>query len=139
MGMSNVIGGNIWPGFGGASRVMPKLAPHLKAYLPDIVGCHPGTINVFIIHGVISIRVPDIATPPIEWKPNHHERFALTRINFEFPLDAPSTKAWILTPERTPHKFNASMIEVVTIKLEGIAPGLPCRIHTDRDIYWSQT
>jgi hypothetical protein len=131
-----VIEGEIRQGFGAASRVVPRLAPHLKPYFSAIDDLHPATINVFLLYKALTIRVPDIVTPPLEWKQGQPERFALTKIRFEFPRDSSPLEAWILTPDRSPHRFNASTVEILTTKLLGVEPGEKCRVHTNRDVYW---
>jgi len=45
-----VIEGEIRQGFGAASRVVPRLAPHLKPYFSAIDDLHPATINVFLLY-----------------------------------------------------------------------------------------
>jgi hypothetical protein len=105
--------------------------PRLRDFLPAIDECRTGTINVQLDHA-LDIRIPDIVTPPIAWQSdsNADERFALTKIEFEF-LQL-RYKAWIISAEFSCHRFNYHLVEVITRPIEGISPGCECVLHLDR-------
>jgi hypothetical protein len=131
-----VLEGVIWPGATAASITVSKQLPLLMPYIPDAAQLHPATINVLFPTGAaIRITVPDIVTPPLPWRgPNlASERFAFTRIGFEFPVGGSPIDAWIYTPEQSHHRFDMGLIEILAPKIEGIAYRHTCKLHIDRE------
>ncbi len=131
-----VVEGVIWPGATAASLTVSKQLPFLVPYVPDVARLHPATINVlFPIGAAIRIAVPDIVTPPLPWRGSNQpsERFAFTRIGFEFPVGGTRVDAWIYTAEQSHHRFDMGLIEILAPKIEGIAYRQACKLHIDRE------
>jgi hypothetical protein len=131
-----VVEGIIWPGATAASITISKQLPFLVSYVPDAERLHPATINVlFPIGAAIRITVPDIVTPALPWRgPNlPSERFALTRIGFEFPVGGAPVDAWIYTAEQSHHRYDMGLIEILAEKIEGVAYRQACKLHIDRE------
>jgi hypothetical protein len=131
-----IVEGVIWPGATATSITISKQLPLLAPYVPDAAGLHPGTINVLFPEGAgIRITVPDIVTPPLAWRGPGlaSERFALTRVGFEFPPGNPAVDAWIYTAEQSHHRFDMGIVEVLARKIEGIVYRQPCKLHLDRE------
>ncbi len=129
-----VIEGLIWPGATAASLPLSKQLPFFEPYLSDADRLYPATINV-LLDAAIRITVPDVVTPPLSWRgPNlPDERFAFTRVGFEYPIGSARQDAWIYTAERSPHRFNMIFVEILAPKIEGISYRQPCKLHIDRE------
>jgi hypothetical protein len=125
--------GLIWPGATAASLTVSKQLPLLEPYLPDASRLHAATINV-LLHAAIRITVPDLVTPPIPWlgPDREPERFAFTRLGFEYPIAGPRQDAWLYTAERSPHRFNMALVEILAPWTDGISYRQPCKLHIDR-------
>src|SRR5262245_32833264 len=97
----------VMKGLGAASHTVRKQAPLLKPYFPEIDNCKHATIN-FSLPFPVQVRLPDRVTPPLLWDDDDPagERFGLTKIGLT-PPDGSRHDAWIYTPERSPHRFNA--------------------------------
>lgn len=120
-------------GYNAATYAIPRQAPHLLPFFPQIEMCRHSTINLRL-SAPLHVRLPDIVTPPIDWEPPEpNERFGFTRIGLAL-ADDPIREAWIYTAEKSSHRFNALMIEVLAEPLNGIAPGVRCKVHIDRCI-----
>ncbi len=131
-----VVEGVIWPGATAASLTVSKQLPFFIPYVPDAARLHPATINVLFPTGAaIRITVPDIVTPALPWRgPNlMSERFAFTRIGFEFPVGGTPLDAWIYTAEQSHHRFDMGLIEILAQKIEGVAYRQACKLHIDRE------
>jgi hypothetical protein len=114
--------------FGGASKAISLQKPLLRKYFSEIDKCHDGTINV-LLGNALQVSLPDIVTPPIAWDPaNPHadERFGITEIELEI-WDTPN-RAWLYTAERSSHRFNNMIAEVIAEPINGIVAGLDCAI-----------
>jgi hypothetical protein len=106
----------------------PLLLPHF----PEIASCHNGTINL-LLDCPLEIRLPDIVTPPIRWRPNEpefEEGFGLKRI--AFLLDDARYVAWIYIAEHSPHLFKTGVVELVAEHIPGVSYGRRCSIILDR-------
>jgi hypothetical protein len=127
-----VIEGLIWPGATAASLTVSKQLALLEPYLPQVSRFHPATINV-LLTTALRITVPDIVTPPLHWLgPNREsERFALTRVGFEYPINSPQHEAWIYTTERSPNRFNMLLVELLAPWIDGLNYRQPCKLHID--------
>jgi hypothetical protein len=128
-----VIEGLIWPGATAASLTVSKQLALLESYVPEASLLHPATINV-LLSTALRVTVPDIVTPPLSWLgPNREsERFALTRIGFEYPIEGAQHQAWIYTTERSPNRLNMLLVEILAPWIEGINYRQPCKLHIDR-------
>ena len=134
--MAIVIPANVAPGLGAASTTIALQKPHVARYFPEIESCHSGTINLHLA-APLEIQLPDIVTPPIEWHPDHPghtERFGITKIALELPLESPLQEAWIYTPEQSPHRFNAHIAEILARTLPGLTNDAPCKVHITRPL-----
>jgi hypothetical protein len=106
--------------------------PLIRPYFPEITKCHDGTINL-LLDDPLQVRLPDIVTPPLDWNSVEFpdgERFGFTEVEFE--VSGVSHRAWLYSPEHSPHRFNGRIAEVLTEKLDGIALGVRCAIHVKR-------
>src|SRR6266702_629996 len=106
--------------------------PFIRPYFPEIMGCHDGTINL-LLDSPLQVRLPDVVTPPLDWNSVEFpdgEKFGFTEVEFE--LSGVSHRAWLYTPEYSPHRFNSRIAEVMTEKLDGIALGVRCAVHLKR-------
>lgn len=106
--------------------------PLIRPYFPEIMACHDGTINL-LLDDPLQVRLPDIVTPPLDWNSVEFpdgERFGFTEVEFE--VSGVSHRAWLYSPEHSPHRFNSRIAEVLTEKLDGIALGVRCAIHVKR-------
>jgi hypothetical protein len=88
--------------------------------LPDATQLHPSTINV-LLDAAMRVTVPDVVTPPIAWLgPNREtERFAFTRVAFEYPIGGTRRDAWIYTAERSPHRLNMALVQILAPWIDG--------------------
>ena len=120
-------------GLGAASQTVPKQAPLLEPYFPEVSECKHATIN-FSLRYPVQVRLPDIVTPPLEWGGSPPgERFGLSKIGLALP-DGSRHKARIYTPEWSPHRFNDLTIEVLARPIPRIALGDVCVISIERAI-----
>ena len=116
----------------GAPGTVLLQKPFIRPYFPEIMECHDGTINL-LLDSPLQVRLPDIVTPPLDWNSVEFpdgERFGFTEVEFE--LGGVSHRAWLYTPEYSPHRFNSRIAEVMTGKLDGITPGARCALHLRR-------
>jgi hypothetical protein len=60
------------------------------------------------------------------------EKFGFLRIEIEFPIGGNRRPALIYVPHNSPHFPDASLVEVLTSKIEGINYGVRCLIHIAR-------
>jgi hypothetical protein len=120
-------------GHGGASKAIRQQVPLLKQFFPQIVDCHPGTINLQLA-APLQVRLPDIVTPVITWgdPPGLDERFGITRIEVLLSGEENRHEAWIYTAERSPHRFNSYVAEIVARPLKDIVPHRRCKIFIGR-------
>jgi hypothetical protein len=123
--------GRIIRGLGAATDTIRLQKPFLRSCFPEIDNCRMGTINILLEHA-LDVRIPDIVTPPIVWQPGSDvgERFGFTRIKLEVLKQ--HHEAWIYGAEFSTHRFNYMAAEVLAPSIDGIAPGLLCRLHLDR-------
>jgi hypothetical protein len=126
------IDGIVVDGLKKASSFIPLQKPLLVQHFSGIQRCHDGTINLQL-SSPLQVRLPDIVTPPLAWHPNHpnhNERFGITEIELE--VNAKRYKAWLYTPEHSPHRFDDLIAEVITETIGGIVTGLKCAIYIRR-------
>ncbi len=123
--------GHIVAGLGAAARLIQLQKPLLRGFLPDIEDCKIGTINVQLDHA-LDIRIPDIVTPPLQWEPHSAlgERFGFTSVKLE--LFEQLHDAWIYGAEFSSHRFNYTVVELLSRPIPGVATGLPCTLHLER-------
>lgn len=123
------ISATVKKGLQGASKAIEAQKPHVRRYFPQIDECRSGTINL-ALNAPLEIRFPDIVTPPITWCAGGDERFGITAIELE--LSEVRHEAWIYTAERSLHRFNPFMVEVVAKEIPGIEEDCQCLIHIQR-------
>jgi len=107
---------------------------HLTKHLPEISDAHIGTINVQSRAALLLIN-PDVTVPAIAWHPDHPnlaESFSFIRIGFECPMGQPPKKGWIYMSHQSPRRYDLTLVEVITSKITGVAPDVPCCLHFER-------
>jgi hypothetical protein len=109
-------------GTGAAGRNLTRQWDGLIEYVPELGGCHQGTINVDLSVPVLILN-PHKAVPPFEWQPGQVEGFGFLEIQFEWPMGADATRAWVYLAEHSMHRYNMKFLEVITAYI----PALPRR------------
>ena len=120
-------------GHGGASQSIRQQVSLLKPFFPQIVDCHFGTLNLQLA-SPLQVCLPDIVTPVITWgdPPGLDERCGITRIELLLSGEESRHEAWIHTAEKSPHRFNSYVAEIVARPLKGIIPHRRCKIFIER-------
>ena len=63
------------------------------------------------------------------------ENVSIIEIEFEYPVNGPTQKAWIYYPHNSPHRRNPFIQEIVTSKIANLQPLVDCRLHILRGAY----
>ena len=106
--------------------------PLLKKYLPEIVTCHNGTINL-LLDSPFEVRIPEIVTPPLRWRPStpkFDERFGLSEVAFF--LSGKTYRAWLYMTEKSPHLLKTGVVELLAEYIPDVSYGQRCSIIIER-------
>lgn len=123
--------GHIGLGLGAARGNLAAQLPKIALEYPAVKDCYFGSINVKLVQPLY-ISKTDHTTKPIEWMPGVREKFSLTEIEFEYPLDGPRYKVWLYSPQHSPHRLNSHRAEIIAPVIPDIDIGKPCRLHISR-------
>lgn len=126
-----IFDGRISLGLGAARGNLAAQLPKIALEYPAIKDCYFGSINIKLDQP-LHIAKADHTTQPIEWMPGVLEKFSLTEVEFEYPIDGPRHTVWVYSAELSPHRFNKSRIEIIAPIIPGIAVGKLCRLYIPR-------
>jgi hypothetical protein len=136
--MTTIIEALIVPGAGVATKNLRHQLPALIKQFPEIANIHPGSINVLLGKPphiqTLDIQTWDCITAPIQWwdaGPDRYqtEVFGFLRIEFEYPLNGPLTRAWIIDCYNSEAHGQPQFFEIIATLIKGVSHLQPCRIH----------
>ena len=113
------------PGGGGASQNLPRQLPLIAKYVPEVLKCRHGTINLRLPFSLF-VLLPDVRTPRINWEhPSHPngEVFDLLEIMIEAPKGTKPERGWIYVAHDSPHRATPDIHEI-------IAPDLATKVNS---------
>jgi hypothetical protein len=133
--MTAIIEATIVRDAGAATKNLPNQLPELIKQFPEIENIHPGSINVQL-RGPLHVQKWDRVTTPIRWfdaSPGINdfqwETFGFLRIEFEYPLNDPLTRAWIIDCYNSAAHGRPQLFEIIAERIKGVSYFQPCRIH----------
>jgi hypothetical protein len=140
--VTRIIEATIFQGARVATKNLSHQLPELKKQFQEIANIHPGSINVLLGKPLsnppqietLHIQKWDCVTTPIQWwdaGPDQYqtEFFGFLRIEFEYPLNGPLTRAWIIDCYNSQAHGQPQFYEIVAERIEGVSYFQPCRIH----------
>src|SRR5271166_6263209 len=87
-----IIEGTVIPGLSAAARTLPEQWPTVVRFIPAIQQCEQRTINVQLKHA-LHVKEPDVMLY-VPWG-DRSENVSIIEIEFEYPVNGPTKKAWI--------------------------------------------
>jgi hypothetical protein len=115
-----------------SARTLPEQWPIVVRFIPAIQQCEQRTINVQLKHA-LHVKEPDVMLY-VPWGAGS-ENVSIIEIEFEYPVNGPTQKAWIYYPHNSPHRRNPFIQEIVTSKIVNLQPLVDCRLHILRGAY----
>ena len=127
-----ILEGTVISGLSLSARTLPEQWPTVVRFIPAIQQCEQRTINVQLKHA-LHIKEPDVMLY-VPWG-DRSENVSIIEIEFEYPVNGPTQKAWIYYPHNSPHRRNPFIQEIVTSKIVNLQPLVDWRLHILRGAY----
>ena len=121
-----ILEGTVISGLSLSARTLPEQWPTVVRFIPAIQQCEQRTINVQLKHA-LHVKEPDVMLY-VPWGTGS-ENVSIIEIEFEYPVNGPTQKAWIYYPHNSPHRRNPFIQEIVTSKIANLQPLVDCRLH----------
>ena len=127
-----IIEGTVISGLSLSARTLPEQWPIVVRFIPAIQQCEQRTINVQLKHA-LHVKEPDVMLY-VPWGTGS-ENVSIIEIEFEYPVNGPTQKAWIYYPHNSPHRRNPFIQEIVTSNIVNLQPLVDWRLHILRGAY----
>lgn len=120
-------------GLGVASGTLARQLPLISEHFPEVVYCHPGTINI-VLDQALLLTKPDHRTAPLAWTPSGRttEVFDLLRVELELGSSPTRIPAWLYVAHGSPHRDTPMFHELIAPPLN-LTDICHCRLHVRAD------